>query len=65
MSNNTIEQNFEQLEKIIDQMQSEEISLNESFELYKTGLELVKNCNEQIEKVETEIKVIEKGSLNE
>lgn len=65
MSSNTIEQNFEQLEKIIEKMQSEETTLNSSFDLYKSGLELIKDCNDKIEKIETEIKIIEKEAINE
>ncbi len=56
---NTIEENFSQLDEIIAKMQSEEITLNESFDLYKKGLEMVKDCNAQIEKIESEVKVIE------
>lgn len=56
--NNTIEENFEEIQKIITAMQGEEMTLNESFEQYKKGLELVKNCNDQIERIEKEMQVI-------
>lgn len=65
MTNNTIEQNFEKIEDIIDAMQSEDITLDKSFDLYNEGLKLIKDCNEKIEKVETQIKIIEKENVNE
>ena len=54
--NNTIEENFEEIQNIITAMQGEEMTLNESFEQYKKGLELVKNCNDQIERIEKEVR---------
>ena len=47
-----IEDNFEQLEDIISKMQSDRITLEQSFELYNKGLSLVQDCNNQIEKIE-------------
>ena len=55
-----IEDNFEQLEDIISKMQSEQ-----SFELYNKGLSLVQDCNNQIDKIEKQIKIIEEGNINE
>ena len=54
-----IEDNFEQLEDIISKMQSDRITLEQSFELYNKGLSLVQDCNNQIEKIEKQIKIIE------
>ena len=47
-----IEDNFEQLEDIISKMQSDRITLEQSFELYNKGLSLVQDCNNQIDKIE-------------
>ena len=60
-----IEDNFEQLEDIISKMQSDRITLEQSFELYNKGLSLVQYCNNQIEKIEKQIKIIEEGNINE
>ncbi len=62
---NTIEQNFQQLEEILTAMQREDVTLEESFDLYNRGLKLIQNCNGQIDKVEKEIKIIEEGNVNE
>ena len=60
-----IEDNFEQLEDIISKMQSDRITLEQSFELYNKGLSLVQACNNQIDKIEKQIKIIEEGNINE
>lgn len=60
-----IEDNFEQLEDIISKMQSDRITLEQSFELYNKGLSLVRDCNNQIDKIEKQIKIIEEGNINE
>ena len=60
-----IEDNFEQREDIIPKMQSDRITLQQSFELYNKGLSLVQDCNNQIDKIEKQIKIIEEGNINE
>lgn len=60
-----IEDNFEQLEDIISKMQSDRITLEQSFELYNKGLSLVQDCNNKIDKIEKQIKIIEEGNINE
>ena len=57
--------NIEQLEDIISKMQSDRITLEQSFELYNKGLSLVQDCNNQIDKIEKQIKIIEEGNINE
>ena len=57
-----LESNFEELDKIVEKMESGDLSLDESFELYKKGIELVKSCNESINKVEKEMQIISEGT---
>ncbi|MCI8956406.1 MAG: exodeoxyribonuclease VII small subunit [Eubacterium sp.] len=54
----TIEQNFEEIENIIQNMQKEDVTLDKSFELYNKGLNLVKDCSMQIDKIEKQIQII-------
>ena len=61
---NTIEENFEEIQKIITAMQGDEMTMNYSFEHYKKGLELVINFNEQIDKIEKEMQIISEGNGN-
>lgn len=55
----TIEEGFDKLEGIIRQMEQDEVSLEDSFVLYQQGIELVKECNEKIDLVEKQIKLVE------
>ncbi|KIR01666.1 hypothetical protein P261_00480 [Lachnospiraceae bacterium TWA4] len=62
----TIEENFIRLDEIVKKMEAGQITLEDSFALYKEGMELVKKCSDSIEKVEHKIKVLNKeGGLDE
>ena len=62
----TLEQTFERLEDTIGKLQQEDISLEESFRLYKEGMRLIKSCNDKIDSVEKEVlKLNENGELDE
>jgi exodeoxyribonuclease VII small subunit len=62
----TLEQTFEKIEETLAKLQQEDISLEESFKLYKDGMTLVKSCNAKIDKVEKQVlKLNENGELDE
>ena len=62
----TLETAFDELKGIIEQLEKEDITLNESFQLYNEGMKLLKYCNESIDKVEKEIIILnENGEENE
>ena len=52
----TLEEAFEKLDEIIEEMEESDLPLEKTFEYYKQGLDIVKYCNNKIEKVECEIK---------
>ena len=56
----TIEESFEALEEIITKLESSDISLDESFALYKNGMEELKLANEKIEKTRKAVMAISK-----
>lgn len=60
-NNNSIEENFKELDDIISEMSKDEISLEKSFELYNQGLKLVQNSNLQIGDMEKKIIVLNEG----
>ncbi len=63
--NMTIDQKMDELDGIIERMESDEITLEESFELYKKGVGLVKSCNDAIDRVEKEVlKLNDDGSTD-
>lgn len=61
----SIEKNFEELGKIIEMMDNDEVSLEDSFKLYEKGMKLVKQCNDKIDKVEKKVNIIEGNVEND
>ncbi len=51
----SIEEAFGQIEEKIGMLQKDDISLEDSFKLYKEGMDLLKNCNASIDKVEKQV----------
>ena len=54
----SLEESFVRLDEILEKMEAEEVSLEDSFQLYQEGMKLVKQCNQSIDKVEKELIVI-------
>ena len=64
--NKTIEENMARLNEINSLMSDSSIKLEESFKLYKEGVELVEKCKKQLADVEKQILILEEqGSANE
>ena len=62
----TIEENMIRLNEINNLMSNPEIKLEESFKLYKEGVELVEKCRKQLTDVEKQIDILEEqGNTNE
>lgn len=62
----TLEENFKQLEGMIEKLEDKEIGLEESFSLYEQGMKLLKQCNDQIDRVEKKVMVMnQNGALDE
>lgn len=59
----SLEQNLEELDRIIEQMSREELPLEEAFKLYHQGMKLCKSCNDKLDKVEKQLEVIGEESL--
>lgn len=60
----SVEESFNEIESIIAEMQKEDVTLDRSFELYNQGLTLIKECNEKLDYMEKQIKIIEEGNIN-
>lgn len=64
--NISLEESFEKLDQILNELESAEISLEESFRVYKEGMGLLKKCNDTIDDVEKKVlKLNENGELEE
>ena len=62
----TLEECFLNIENILEQMEEGDISLDQSFELYKKGLGEIKAANELLDTVEKEMLVLTaNGDLEE
>lgn len=62
----SLDQMFGQLEEVIGKMEGEEVSLEESFELYSRGMNLLKQCSKAIDEVEKKVLVLdENGDTHE
>lgn len=55
----TLEEMFEQLDKVVKTMEQGETSLEESFRLYHQGMDMLKSCNEKIDKVEKKMLMLD------
>ena len=54
----TMEQNFEEIEQIIEQLEAKDISLEDSFQLYQKGMEHIRQCNELMNQVEKKVQML-------
>lgn len=62
----SLEENFAKLEEAVAKLEAEDISLEESFRIYKEGMELLRQCNTDIDKVEKQVLLLnEAGELEE
>ena len=62
----SLDQMFGQLEEVIGRMEGEDVSLEESFELYIRGMNLLKQCSQAIDEVEKKVLVLdENGETHE
>lgn len=61
-----LEERFAAIELILDQMEEENVTLDESFELYKKGMEQMKAANQALDQIEKAMLVMnESGELEE
>ena len=61
----SLEASLEQLEQIMEELGSPELSLEESFAKYKQGMDLLLQCNQAIDKVEKELMILEENGISD
>ena len=62
----SLEELFEDLDQVVSKLEGEDISLEESFQLYQRGMEMLKECNETIDTVEKKVQMLdEDGETHE
>lgn len=55
----SFEEAMEELENLVSQMEAGELPLEASVAAYKRGSELVKYCSTQLDKVDSQVKILE------
>lgn len=54
-----LEELFSKLEEVVKNLENPESSLEESFQYYNEGMQLLKRCNERIDSVEKKVLVLD------
>lgn len=55
---NEFEKAFQDLEKIVQRLEAEELPLDESLQLFEQGIKLSRFCHQRLEEVEKKIELI-------
>ncbi|WP_022761937.1 exodeoxyribonuclease VII small subunit [Butyrivibrio sp. AD3002] len=62
----TIEEAFAEVDERIKALEKSDVTLEESFKFFKEGMDLLKYCNDSIDKVEKKVqKVMADGSMED
>ena len=61
----TIEETFTVLDGMVEQLESDEISLEDSFAIYEKGMKLLKELNGRIDRVEKQMQLIDEEGRTE
>lgn len=59
MQEHTVEESFEKLEAIISKMEEKDVSLTDSFTLYKDGMEELEYCKNKIDETKKAVMLIQ------
>ena len=66
MSEKSLEEAFNELDALTERLEERVISLEESFRIYKKGMDLLKYCSEKIDTVEKKmLQIDENGEISE
>lgn len=61
-----LEEMFQDLEKVIKDMENSDVTLEQSFDLYNRGMNILKGCSRTIDEVEKKVLVLdEDGATHE
>ena len=63
--NLTFEEALHLLEEIVSKLENQTAKLDESLELYETGIFLVKKCSKMLDDAEQKVKILSRGESGE
>ena len=55
----TLDEMFQELDKLIQAMEEPEVSLEDSFQMYHQGIDMLKACNDKMDKIEKQMLVVD------
>ena len=62
----SLEEAFERLDDMIEKLSDRETQLEETFQTYRAGMELLKKCEAQVDLIEKKVMVLnEEGGMDE
>lgn len=61
MKDKSLEEVFEELDEVVGKLEDSAVSLEDSFQLYHKGMELLKVCNDKIDKVEKKMLILDEN----
>ena len=61
VSEKTLETVFSELDDVVKQLEGDNVTLEESFQLYHKGMDLLKICNEKIDTIEKKMKILDEN----
>lgn len=65
MNEGNFEESMRKIEEIINKLESDEISLDESIKLYQEGIELTSFCYNKLNEIEKQsIKILDESEIN-
>lgn len=57
----SLEKAFQEIEDKMKDMESEDVSLEDSFKIYQEGMKLLKECNSFIDDIEKKVLILEEN----
>ena len=61
MAEQTLETVFKELDELIESLEGENVSLEDSFQMYHKGMDLLKVCNEKIHTIEKKMIMLDEN----
>lgn len=65
MAEKTFEKSLSDLEKVIQQLQNGDLSLDKSIQLYEKGMNLANECNMSLDKAQLKIEELKAGKVDD
>ncbi len=65
MKKPNFETSLKELEKIVEQLETDDLTLDETLAKYESGIKIYKQCYQALEKAEKKINILLKNSIGE